>query len=115
MIEQFEQNQSSEHLQQRTDTKQLYQQQTLDEVFVLQREQEQLEAENHLISHFWFETYFANCEYTVKNGDWFLKILQWLLWYTVTKNLKWEDLVTLANELDRFFTKSTWFKIQPLD
>jgi hypothetical protein len=52
MIEQFEQNQSSEHLQQRTDTKQLYQQQTLDEVFVLQREQEQLEAENHLISHF---------------------------------------------------------------
>lgn len=82
---------------------------------VAAQEQEQLDNENEMLSFMWFEDYFNNREYYAKQGDWFLKIIQGLLGYTITKNIPWEDLVALSKLMDQVFQEQTSLKIRPND
>lgn len=82
------------------------------------REEEEIQtAENNLLCSLWYEAYFnLNTKtYTVKPWDGFLKIMQWLLWPEITRNIKWEDLIAMTQVLDKAYQQQVWFKIQPWD
>lgn len=76
--------------------------------------QEQTDAESQLL----FDLGSDACvhqEYTVKSNDWFLKILQWLLWKELLKNIPGEDIVQISKDLDTLYKLQTWKHIQPGD